>query len=63
LGLFGLEMPLSEEEKNILKPVLASEEKSLSSGAIHQLIPFASTYVCETGSSNYAETDEVRRQT
>jgi hypothetical protein len=45
-----------KEEINKLKCVSVSEEKSLSRRTVRQLIPFASTYLCGNGFSNYAAT-------
>jgi hypothetical protein len=42
-------MSLSKQETNKLKHVSASEDKALSTHALHQLIPFPSIYLCETG--------------
>jgi hypothetical protein len=49
-------MSLSKEEVNKIKRVSASEEDSLSRREIRQLIPSASTNLCETGFPNFAAT-------
>jgi hypothetical protein len=40
---------------------LCQENSALSRRAIRQLIPFASTYLCETGFSNYTATNKKYR--
>jgi hypothetical protein len=49
-------MSLSNDDVNKLKSVFVFEENSLSRYAIHQLIPFDSTFLCETECPNYVAT-------
>jgi hypothetical protein len=49
-------MSHSKKEISKLKCVLVSKEEALSRCETGQLIPFASTYLHETGFSNYAAT-------